>query len=62
MQTGKRYFSIHSIEALNNKQFSVIRANITNTNANYIYALDLYPDSLYLIEFHDIKINLNVTI
>ena len=55
-----KYFSVHSLEALKNKQFSVVRANIINTNANYIYALDLYPDSLYYIEFHNTKINLSI--
>jgi hypothetical protein len=52
----KPYFSIHSIKALENRAFSVFRANIDNTPDKLELARKLYPGSCWYIEFHDVKI------
>jgi hypothetical protein len=56
----KPYFSIHSIKALENRAFSVFRANIDNTPDKLELARKLYPGSVWYIEFHDVKISVRV--
>ena len=56
----ERYFSIHSLSALNNKQFSVVMANIDNTPDKVKLAQELYPEPDFYIEFHNTKINLSI--
>jgi hypothetical protein len=56
----KQYFSIHSIKALENRAFSVFRANIDNTPDKLELAKKLYPSDSWYIEFHDVKISVRV--
>ena len=56
----KPYFSIHSIKALESREFSVFRANIENTTEKLELARKLYPGSCWYIEFHDVKISVRV--
>jgi hypothetical protein len=53
-------FSIHSIKALENRAFSVFRANIENTPEKLELAKNLYPSSHYYFEFHFTPISVNV--
>jgi hypothetical protein len=53
-------FSIHSIKALENRAFSVFRANIENTPEKLELAKNLYPSSHYYFEFHFNPISVNV--
>jgi len=53
-------FSIHSIKALENRAFSVFRANIENTTEKLELAKNLYPSSHYYFEFHFTPISVNV--
>jgi hypothetical protein len=53
-------FSIHSIKALENRAFSVFRANIDNTPDKLELARKLYPSSDYYFEFHFTRISVNV--
>jgi hypothetical protein len=53
----KPYFTIHSINALENRAFSVFRANIENTPDKLELAKKLYPSYSWYIEFHDVKIS-----
>lgn len=51
-----KYFSIHSVAALNNKQFSEVIANIDNTPSKVEMAKELYPNiEDWWFEFHDYK-------
>lgn len=54
------YFSIHSIKALESRQFSVIRANIENTPEKLELAKKLFPSSKFYFEFHITPISLRV--
>ena len=53
-------FSIHSIKALEDRSFSVFRANIENTPEKLELAKNLYPSSQFYIEFHYTPISLQV--
>jgi hypothetical protein len=53
----KKYFTIHSIKALESRAFSVVRANIENRPDKLELARKLYPSSSWFIEFHDVKIS-----
>ena len=53
----KHYFTIHSVKALENRAFSVFRANIENTPDKLEVAKKLYPIEFWYIEFHDVKIS-----
>jgi hypothetical protein len=53
-------FSIHSIKALENRDFSVFRANIENTPKKLELAKKLYPSDSWFIEFHYTPISVNV--
>jgi hypothetical protein len=53
-------FSIHSIKALENRAFSVFRANIENTTEKLELARKLYPSDSWFIEFHYTPISVNV--
>lgn len=50
-----RYFSIHSIQALKNNEFSVWIGNVENTPEKLAYAKDLYKEDTWIIELHDYK-------
>jgi len=56
----KPLFSIHSIKALESRQFSVIRANIENTPEKLELAKKLFPSSKFYFEFHFTPISLRV--
>lgn len=58
MQTP--YFSIHSIKALENRAFSVVRGNIENTTEKLELAKKLFPSSFYYFEFHFTPISMGV--
>jgi len=58
----KQYFTIHSIQAINNKQYSVVVANIQNTPEKLEKAKTLYDTNNWHYEFHDIKIDTKFTI
>ena len=57
-----KYFSIHSIQAIKAKQFSIVVANIADTPERLKLANELYPDDKYLIERHFVKYDLSVII
>ena len=57
---NKPLFSIHSIKALESRQFSVFRANIDNTLDKLELAKQLFPSSDFYIEFHFTPISLRV--
>lgn len=63
MQTNETqknaYFSIHSVKALNKRQFSIVLANVDNTAEKLAIAKNLYPLEHWHIEFHNYKINVN---
>ena len=61
-KTQKKYFSIHSVKALENKQFSIFRANIENTIEKLELAKNMFPSNDWYIEFHNYKISLNPVI
>jgi hypothetical protein len=61
-KTQKKYFSIHSVKALKNKQFSIFRANIENTIEKLELAKNMFPSNDWYIEFHNYKISLNPVI
>ena len=54
-QERKAFFSIHSLKALKEKQFSIVRANIENTPDKVEIARRLYPAENWLFEFHNFK-------
>jgi len=53
-----KFFSIHSIQALKNKQFSIVLANIENTTEKIELARNLYPIEDWHFEFHNYKIDM----
>ena len=57
-----KYFSIHNLQALKQKQFSVVLANIENTKEKINKAIEMYPPENWYIEFHDIKISTQITV
>jgi hypothetical protein len=57
-----KYFSIHSVKALENKVFSIVLGNIENTEEKIKIAKNLYNDENWYFEFHNYKINMNVVI
>jgi len=56
----KPFFSIHSISQLENRTFSVFRANIPNTTENLCYFNELFNLENWYFEFHYDRISLNV--
>lgn len=58
--SGSAFFSIHSVNALENKAFSIVHANIENTPEKVELARSLYPIENWHFEFHDYKINMRV--
>ena len=56
----KPLFSIHSISQLENRTFSVFRANIENTPEKLELAKKLFPSSDFYFEFHNTPISLKV--
>ena len=56
----EKYITIHSLEALNAKQVSIILANIDNTPEKLKLAEETYPLEFYYIEKHNTKYNLSV--
>lgn len=56
----EKYITIHSLEALKAKQFSIILANIDNTPEKLKLAEETYPLEFYYIEKHKTKYNLSV--
>lgn len=49
------YFSIISIAAIEKKEFSIVVANIDNTEDKRKLASELYPSEHYFFNYHDIK-------
>lgn len=58
----KKYFSIHCLEALDQKSFSIVRANIENTYEKTKIAREIYDIKNYHFEFHNDKKSLKVII
>ena len=56
----KPFFSIHSISQLENRSFSVFRANIENTAENLAYFNELFSLDNWYFEFHYTPISLKV--
>jgi len=61
-QENSKYFSIHSLKAIENKQFSIIHGNIENTPEKVELARSLYPIGDWHFEFHNYKIDLSIII
>jgi hypothetical protein len=61
MKTEK-YFSIHSIAALESKAFSIVLANIDNTSEKLELAKKLFESENFYIEFHNYKQDLRVVV
>jgi hypothetical protein len=59
---NNKYFSIHSVNALEKKEFSIVVANIENTIEKIELARYLYPIKDFHIEYHNYKIDMRVTI
>jgi len=57
-----QFFSIHSINALQCKQFAVVRANIYNTPEKVELAKSIYPADKYHFQFHDYKLDMRPVI
>jgi hypothetical protein len=60
--SDKKYFSVHCLNALESRQFSILRANIENTYEKRKLARKVYPFEKYHIEYHDEKKSLTVVI
>ena len=56
------YFSIHLVEAMEKRSFSIVRANIENTPEKYELAKKLYPIKSYHFQYHITKIDLSPVI
>jgi hypothetical protein len=52
------FFSVHSVKALENRQFSIVHANIENTPDKVELARSLYPIEDWHFEFHNYKIDM----
>jgi hypothetical protein len=59
---NNKYFSIHSVNALEKREFSIVVANIDNTIEKNELARKLYPIEDWHIEYHNYKIDMRVTI
>ncbi len=49
------YFSIHSIKSIENKNFSIVLANIENTLEKTKTAKKIYNDNDFYFEYHNQK-------
>jgi hypothetical protein len=56
------YFSIHSVNALEKKQFSIVLANIDNIPEKVELARSLYPIEDWHFEFHNFKKDMSFVI
>jgi hypothetical protein len=56
------FFSVHSVKALENRQFSIVHANIENTPDKVELARSLYPIDDWHFEFHNYKIDMRPVI
>ena len=64
-QTGvmrSAFFSVHSVKALENRQFSIVHANIENTPDKVELARSIYPIEDWHFEFHNYKIDMRPVI
>jgi len=61
-QENSKYFSIHSLKAIENKQFSIIRGNIQNVPEKVILAKELYNEKDWYFEYHNTKKDLSIII
>lgn len=52
------FFSIHSVKALEKREFSIFLGNIENTPKKVELARSIYPIEDWYFEFHDYKIDL----
>lgn len=57
-----QFLTIHYKKAMQEKQFSIIRANIEATEEKKKKALELYPEPEYLHELHQVKKNITIKI
>lgn len=62
MTEQNKYFTIHSVTALQNKAFSIVVANIDNTPEKIKLARELYPIENWHFEYHNIKKDLKPVI
>jgi hypothetical protein len=58
----KKYFSIHHLDSLDKKSFSIVRANIDNTYEKTKLAREIYDIKNFHFEFHNDKKSLKVMI
>ena len=56
------FFSVHSVKALENRQFSIVHANIENTPDKVELARSIYPIEDWHFEFHNYKIDMRPVI
>ncbi len=56
------FFSVHSVKALEDKQFSIVHANIENTPDKIELARSIYPIEDWHFEFHDHEIDMRPVI
>jgi hypothetical protein len=61
-QKDYKYFSIHSVNALEKREYSIIMANVNNTPEKVELALSIFPIEDWHIEYHNYKIDMRVTI
>lgn len=63
MESNKnKYFSIHSVKALENREYSIVMANVNNTTEKVELARSIFPIEDWHIEYHNYKIDMRVTI
>ncbi len=55
-------FSVHSVKALEEKQFSIVHANIENTPDKIELARSVYPIEHFHFEFHEHEIDMRFVI
>lgn len=58
-----KLFSIHSVQALEKKEYSLVHANVANTDEKIALARYLFPEKdKWHFEFHDVKHDLTPVI
>lgn len=60
MNSNKKYLTVHNLKQLEKKEFSIIIANIQNSEEKRKIAERLYEKENYYIEFHNYRQNLKV--
>jgi hypothetical protein len=60
--THPAFFSVHSVNSLEKRQFSIIHANIDNTPEKVELARSFYPKEDFHFEFHSCKYDMKPVI